>query len=159
MPTDSYPGKPGQLAVHRDGNVAVLSHRKTQKESIHPGWWLEGPGPGAGGLSDYALNGPDWMLVDPRELFQLLTLAAADTGDEKAVTTFAQMIEGPKHIPHIRQVQVGWLGQTGAFYPWPTEPGRADEPGSYMPVYIDEDEGPELICVYKQADEPGDEKP
>lgn len=58
-----------------------------------------------------------------------------------------EMLEGPKHMPHIRQIQVGWLGATGAFYPWPTEPTREQEPGSYIPVYIDEEEGPKFTPV------------
>jgi len=56
------------------------------------------------------------------------------------VTDFATLIEGPKHTPHGQQTQVGWLGATGRFYPWNQPPTAADEPGSYMPVYIDDDE-------------------
>lgn len=53
--------------------------------------------------------------------------------------TFAEMNEGPKHQPHGPQTQVGWLGATGQFYPWPTTPDSTQEPGSYMPVYIDDE--------------------
>lgn len=73
-----YPGKPGQVAVHRSGGVAVLSHRKTEKESIHPGWWCHG----RGGLADFVLNGPDWVLIDElngARLFRILT-EEADRG-------------------------------------------------------------------------------
>jgi len=51
--------------------------------------------------------------------------------------TLAQMIEGPKHNSHGRQTQVGWLGASGTFYPWPQIPTSDQEPGSYMPVYVD----------------------
>jgi len=33
--------------------------------------------------------------------------------------------------------QIGWLGATGTFYPWPSFPSRQQEPGSYSPVYIE----------------------
>lgn len=54
--------------------------------------------------------------------------------------SFAEMNEGPKHEPHGTQTQVGWLGQTGAFYPWPHTPTVGEEPGSYIPVYIDDEQ-------------------
>lgn len=75
-----YPGKPGQVAVHRDGHAVVLSHRKTGSAAVPmPGWWLHGA---QGGLADRALNGPDWVLVDGAELFQLLAAVAALPGGD-----------------------------------------------------------------------------
>jgi len=52
---------------------------------------------------------------------------------------FVRMIEHPKHEPHGQQTQIGWLGQTGVFYPWPQIPTADQEPGSYIPVYMDDE--------------------
>jgi hypothetical protein len=53
--------------------------------------------------------------------------------------------DGPDHDPHGPQLQVGWLGQTGAMYPWweyPLGTGRGDgrEGGSITPVYADREQ-------------------
>lgn len=70
----TYPGKPGDVAVHRSGDVVVLGRRKTGVDaSPLPGWWLRDRN---GGLADRALDGPDWCLVDGKELFALLQLGA-----------------------------------------------------------------------------------
>jgi hypothetical protein len=58
---------------------------------------------------------------------------------------FHELVDGPAHVPHARQIQVGWLGATGTFYPWPITPTREQEPGSYMPVYGDEEDGPDIL--------------
>jgi hypothetical protein len=53
------------------------------------------------------------------------------------------MNEGPKHEAHGTQTQIGWLGHTGTFYPWPAlAPSEEQEPGGYVPVYIDEPDEP-----------------
>ena len=57
--------------------------------------------------------------------------------------TINEMMEGPR-TPVSRfaynhwMTQIGWLGQTGAFYPYPTSPTKEQEPGSYSPVYIED---------------------
>lgn len=57
----------------------------------------------------------------------------------------AAMMEGPRmrislfNVTHW-MTQVGWLGQTGQFYPWPMTPSKQQEPGGYSPVYIEDGE-------------------
>lgn len=53
--------------------------------------------------------------------------------------------DGPDHDPHGAQLQVGWLGQTGAMYPWWEYPlgvasGDGREGGSITPVYADREQ-------------------
>lgn len=50
---------------------------------------------------------------------------------------FQEMMEGPTHNTHGPQIQVGWLGHSGMFYPWGKMPTKDQEPGGYLPVYID----------------------
>lgn len=70
MPPLNYPGRSGQIAVHRTGEAAVLARRKTGADAVpHPGWWVVG----GGGLADYVLESDDWVLVDGPTVFRLLT--------------------------------------------------------------------------------------
>lgn len=55
----------------------------------------------------------------------------------------ANMMEGPrtkidKFSKNHWMVQIGWLGQSGTFYPCPSIPTREQEPGSYSPVYMED---------------------
>lgn len=55
--------------------------------------------------------------------------------------TFAEMMEGPRRRlklfnPDSWLTQIGWLGHTGDFYPWPTIPTREQEPRGYFPIYM-----------------------
>ena len=58
---------------------------------------------------------------------------------EILLLNYAAMMDGPRQKFKTAHwmTQIGWLGQTGAFYPWPTTPTKEEEPGSYSPVYID----------------------
>jgi hypothetical protein len=50
---------------------------------------------------------------------------------------FLKLNEGPDHDPHTRLRQIGWLGHTGETYPWWETPTAEQEPGGYMPLYIE----------------------
>jgi hypothetical protein len=59
------------------------------------------------------------------------------------MASFAELIAANvEHEPHGRQLQVGWVGHTGALYPitTPTDEIRQHERGGYSPVYIDADD-------------------
>lgn len=63
----------------------------------------------------------------------------------EAAGTNPHHFDGPTHQPHGAQVQVGWLGQTGAFYAWWEQPlgttmGDGREGGGISPVYADRGE-------------------
>lgn len=68
MTTNGTP-KPGDLAVHVDGGIVVLTRRKLPYDRpvavpFVPGWWCGD----VGGLADAALDGPNWRHVPAEDI-------------------------------------------------------------------------------------------
>lgn len=78
MKGDAAKAQPGDVVLSRDGTVAVLRERKKPEESHLPGWWVIGPG----GLADYALEGPSWLLLDKTVAQRLWELMEAKEAAE-----------------------------------------------------------------------------
>lgn len=66
-----FPPQPGAVVLHKDGTPYVISDRKRDKT----GWWLTD----GSGLSDRALNGPEWVVVDRASLRDLFADVLAAT--------------------------------------------------------------------------------
>lgn len=53
----------GDYVAHRSGDIRQLGERKDDGS----GWWIAD----GGGLADAALDGPDWVLLDPPTIAKL----------------------------------------------------------------------------------------
>jgi hypothetical protein len=62
--------KCGDVVLHRDGGIAVLERRKEDGT----GWWLVA----SGGLADYVLDGPHWVVLTKRRLRSLFEELTTD---------------------------------------------------------------------------------
>lgn len=77
--------KPGMVAVHRGGGVAILKHRKEDDS----GWWLlEG-----GGLSDRVATEGDWLLLDRSVVRRLFEHAPKPPDGESPSLSYERLVE------------------------------------------------------------------